>query len=64
MQTQGATGSQRTNMAPPLKNPEAALRPINELSFYSAMEETYGDVPQTLWEAVLKEKDKQEGTIL
>lgn len=44
-----------------LANPEEALRPVKEPSFYTAMKETHGDISQPPWKAVLKEEPELEG---
>lgn len=55
-QVHRAALSQRTDMVPPFENPEVALRQVNELSFYTATEETRGDIPEPSWKAVLNDE--------
>lgn len=48
---------QRTDIVFRMDNPEAALHPqMNELSFYTAVDETQSDMPQPSWETVLSQE--------
>lgn len=46
--------SQGLDVLPAMGNPEAALRPpTNDLSFYTAVQKTQSNMPQTSWKAIL-----------